>query len=104
MEPKGSYTAGEHRISFDPVEDVETTVQILVFAEVEVNGVEDEADGNVPMERRYEEPGTQVVAGDEARDALPDFRGCSLRCGLVDEMNLGDQRAVSMRSLSTMTW
>ena len=43
----------------------------LVFAEVEVQRVEDVADGDVAVEGRDEEPASEVVAWNEGSYPLP---------------------------------
>ena len=50
----------------------------LVFAEVEVQRVEDVADGDVTIEGRDEEPTSEVVPWYEGRYPLPDLQWYSL--------------------------
>ena len=80
--------ARERRVGLDAVEDVEAAVEVLVFAEVEVDGVEDEPDGDVAVEGGDEEPCAEVVTGDISCDALPYFMRSTMGCWFVHEMNL----------------
>lgn len=51
MQPERLDTACKYRVRLDSVKDIEATVEVLVLAEVQVDRVEDEPDGDVPVER-----------------------------------------------------
>jgi hypothetical protein len=94
VQPQDLDAAGKAPVGFDPVEDVERSVQVvLVLAKVEVNGVEDEAEGDVAVECGDEEPVAEVDAGDVGCDAVPYFWGRAVRRRRVCETNLGAERA-----------
>lgn len=94
----------EHGVRFDPIEDVETAVQILpdvivVFTEIEVECMEYNAHGDVSVEGRHEKPCAKMITWDEAGNALPYFRWRAMGSRLVYEMDLRGMRVGGLRSL-----
>lgn len=81
MQPKTLDKASEHRVRLDAVEDVEPAVErfLVVTAEMEVEGVEDQAHSDVVVEGRDEEPGAEVVSRDEG----PACPSRCVTCGIV---------------------
>lgn len=81
---------GERFVVFDSFEDVERAVDVfgLIFAKVEVDGVEDVVQGNGTVERGEEEPGSEVVARDVGCDPRPYFWWRPLRGWIVCEADL----------------
>lgn len=72
------------------IEQIQAAIHIvrLVFTEVEVERVEDSADGDFAVEVRDEEPFAEVVARDVHGDSVPDFGGCAVVGGFVGEVDL----------------
>ena len=80
------------------IEDVQATIQILVFPEIEVDRVEYEPDGDIAVECGNEEPRAEVITWDEPRYALPDLGWGALRGRFVDEVDLRAYIHVSTES------
>ena len=93
MQPQHFDMVCECRIRLDAIEDIQSSVEvfsdiILVFPEVKIEGAKDDANSDVSMKCRYEQPCSKVVAGNESCNTLPYLRRSTVGCRFVYKVNL----------------